>query len=1034
MDREPLSPTASIPSLSPAAHSEATSDRGAVWRWLDERFDLAAIERFARHKEVPIGEHSLFWYFLGGLTLFFFVVQILSGILLLMYYQAGESTSYESMRFIVTKVPFGWLVRSIHCWSAHLMILTLLLHMWSVFFLRAYRKPRELTWLTGIALFGLALGFGFSGYLLPWNELSYFATAVGTDSVKAVPVIGEWLLRVMRGGDEVSIRTLYRFYALHVCVLPIATFALVGLHFVLIQKQGMAEPIPPAEKQAKKEATKKSFVKLRGMPFFPNFVLRDMLIWILAVNVLALLAALLPYGPGIPGFEWELGLKADPLMPAYPGIKPEWYFLWMYQLLKEFPAHFLGMEGAQACLLLATVLLAIWALVPFLDRRAAKNQAGPAFTDFGVGILYFLGYLMLKAWDVGAPHVAHGMDPTGTPEALHLVARTAASWLLGSALVISLARAVFRRHRYFWISALPVLLAVLNGFAGFSYLAAAGVCLGLLVFVLAVTWQRSRAADAAKAATLTGMLLLALAGGGRAWAQETPATGSLPPASWPAEFQRLLDTEEAGKPVVSALARQHFQELPSYAQEQFFSAQKRGLLDSAEQLNNLLELEIPDEHVELLIGDNCVLCHTNPNNQPDETLFRRREPDDPYRHLDIREVVSDVHLRRGLSCSGCHGGKPTDEDMSDAIYNHWPDADGRKASRAWIPGFCTQQCHSEPGFMRRFNPALPIDQMLKYRESRHGNALLTRGNQRAAQCISCHGVHGIRRPSSPQSKVYPANIPATCGHCHANPATMRGALSDDGKTPLPTNQLEKYVESVHGKALLEKHDLGAPACNDCHGNHAAMPPDVAAVSQICRNCHVNNGKLFDGSPHKAAFEKHGWPECEVCHGKHDIAKVSDAMLGTGPGNVCKSCHDQYGRPECNDTAQHFHDQIARIERERDEASAALVAAEEQGLDLSDVRFELVGVTDVLVEARSKIHAFNRAEFDKTAMRGLNTLEAARKTIHDTLGEYRFRKVGLLVSTLIVTLVAGLLYLKIRQIDRHGGPGDPNPPESGGPTG
>jgi predicted CXXCH cytochrome family protein len=249
---------------------------------------------------------------------------------------------------------------------------------------------------------------------------------------------------------------------------------------------------------------------------------------------------------------------------------------------------------------------------------------------------------------------------------------------------------------------------------------------------------------------------------------------------------------------------------------------------------------------------------------------------------------------------------------------------------------------------------------------------------------------------------------------------MSGAKLDDGKTPLPTDQLEDYLQSVHGKALLHKHDLGAPACNDCHGNHAAMPPAVASVSQICRNCHVNNGKLFDGSPHKAAFEKHGWPECEVCHGKHEIAKTSDAMLGTGPGNVCKSCHDQFGRPECNEIAQHFHDGIVRIERERDEAMAALAPAEERGLDLSDVRFQLVGVGDVLVEARSKIHAFNRAEFDKTAKKGLATLEAARNTTRDAAREHSFRKVGLLVSTLIVTLLAALLYLKIREIDRKRG--------------
>jgi cytochrome b6 len=973
-----------------------------VWGWLDRRFDLAGLERFLRHKEVPLGHHSLYWYFLGGLTLFFFIVQILSGILLLMYYQAGESTSYESMRFIVTKVPFGWLVRAVHCWSAHLMILTLLLHMWSVFFLRAYRNPRELTWLTGMGLFGIALGFGFSGYLLPWNELSYFATAVGTDSVKAVPVVGEWLLRVMRGGEEVSIRTLYRFYALHVCVLPIAAFSVIGVHLLLVQKQGMAEPVGDPGRR-------------RGMPFFPNFLLRDLLLWILAVNLLALLAVLLPYGPGIPGFEWELGLKADPLKPAYPGIKPEWYFLWMYQLLKEFPSHFLGLEGPQACLLLATVMLLAWALVPFLDRRSAEGRPGPAFTDFGVGVLFFLGFLMLKAWDIGAPHVAHGVDPTATPAAARQVARTAAAWLLGGAILVTLLRALVLKQRWFWISALPVLHAVLHGFLGMNYLVAGAICLGLFAARLGLTWNRSR-----RIAVAAALVVLVGAAGRPALAEETPATGTLPPSSWPAPFQALIEGREDGRPVVSDLARRHFEELPSYAQEQFFAAQKRGLLTSAEQLNNLLSLEIPDEHVELLIGDNCVLCHTNPDNQFEETLFKPRTADDPNRHLDLRQAVSDVHMRRGLSCSGCHGGHPTDDAMTAEIYTRWPLKDVRHGDRSWIPGFCTERCHSQPGFMRRFNPALPVDQMIKYRESRHGVALLVRGNERAAQCISCHGVHGILKPTSPNSKVYPANIPQTCGACHANPATMKGALMDDGRTPLPTDQLAKYTTSVHGKALLERHDLGAPACNDCHGNHAAMPPDVASVSQICRNCHVNNGKLFDGSPHKAAFERHGWPECEVCHGKHEIARTSDAMLGTGPGSVCKNCHDRYGRPECNEIAQHFHDEILRLGREREEADAAVAAAEERGLDLADLHFDLAGVGDVQVEGRSRIHAFNLAEFDKTVGKGLTTLQAVRQATGEAIHEHGLRKVGLLVSTLFVTLLAGVLSLKIREIDRRGG--------------
>jgi hypothetical protein len=679
----------------------------------------------------------------------------------------------------------------------------------------------------------------------------------------------------------------------------------------------------------------------------------------------------------------------------------------MYQLLKEFPPHILGMEGPQACLALASVLMALWALVPFLDRRAAQNRPGPAFTDFGVGILYFLAFLMLKAWDVGAPAVAHGVDPTADPAAAALVARTSATLLLGGAAAVTLLRAALWRHRYFWIGALPVLQAVLHGYAGLSYLAAGALATALLAVVLGITWQRSRALAGA-AALLVGALLAAPPAG----AQEAPS-GTLPEASWPASFTRLLDDD-----AVPEAAREEFRQLPKHAQELFFSAQKRGFLDHPDQLAALLALDIADEHVELLLNDNCVLCHTNPDQQPEETLFTVAPPDGPPARLDLREVVSDVHLRRGLSCSGCHGGAPTDEEMTDAIYDRWPERDERQADRSWVPTFCTEACHSQTAFMRRFNPSLPVDQMLKYRESRHGQSVLSGSNPKAAQCISCHGVHGIRRPTSPQSLVFPANIPGTCAQCHADPSYMRGAVLDDGVTPIPTDQLEEYRRSVHGQALLERHDLGAPACNDCHGNHAAMPPAVASVSQICRNCHVNNGKLFDGSPHKSAFEAMEWPECEVCHGNHEIRKTSDAMLGTGPGNVCKDCHDEYGGPECNETAQHFLDQITALDRRRAETLAAIADAERQGLDLSDLRFDMVGVQDVLVESRSKIHAFDRAEFDKTAKRGFTLVENAEATLETAVGDYSFRKVGLAISTLIVSLVALLLFLRIRDLDRR----------------
>jgi len=433
-------------------------------QWLEQRFGISKVLEWAQHKEVPVGGHSMVWYYLGGTTLFFFMVQIVSGTLLLMYYQPGESTSYESIRFITTKVPFGWLVRSIHCWSAHLMILSLLFHMFSTMILKAYRRPRELTWLSGFALFGVALGFGFSGYLLPWNELAFFATAVGTDSVKSVPVIGQWLLEVMRGGPDVTINTLYRFFALHVLILPLTALGIIGAHLLFIQVQGMAPPM--ASQKANRP----------GLKFFPDFVVRDLLLWLCCIIVLTTLVYLLPYGPGAPGVEWELGKKANPLAPAYPGIKPEWYFLWIYQLLKEFPAHLAGMEGPQAALLLVTALLGIWALVPWLDRRSRANRPSPPFTDLAMAALIFIGYLMLNAWDIGGK----AAGSTGLPDP-KATAWTCALLTLSLGAALTLLRALAYRQRYFVFSLAALVQVALNGLAGVGYLLAGAIAVAFAV-------------------------------------------------------------------------------------------------------------------------------------------------------------------------------------------------------------------------------------------------------------------------------------------------------------------------------------------------------------------------------------------------------------------------------------------------------------------------------------------------------------------------------------------------------------------------
>ena len=214
----------------------------ALVGWLDERLDLGGIRHFVATKTVPVHAQEI-WYYLGGLTLFLFVVQVFSGILLLLYYRPSASEAYESVQFIVTRVEFGWLVRNVHSWSANLLIAAAFAHFFSVFLLKSYRKPRELTWVSGMLLLFLMLGFGFSGYLLPWNELSFFATKVGTGIGGSVPLVGRFLLRLLRGGEDVTGATLSRFYGLHVAVLPALTTILIAGHLLFVQRQGMSVPL-----------------------------------------------------------------------------------------------------------------------------------------------------------------------------------------------------------------------------------------------------------------------------------------------------------------------------------------------------------------------------------------------------------------------------------------------------------------------------------------------------------------------------------------------------------------------------------------------------------------------------------------------------------------------------------------------------------------------------------------------------------------------------------------------------------------------
>ena len=209
-----------------------------IYDWTDERLGLSELAAFARHKTVPVHAQS-FWYYWGGISLFLFLVQCFTGVLLLVYYRPGAE-AYESVRQITFVMHFGWLIRSAHAWAANLMIFSILVHMFSVFFMKAYRKPREFGWLSGMALLGVASVFGFSGYLLPMDELSYFATKVGLEIPAAIPWAGQAIANMLRGGTDVSEFTVQRFFALHVVVLPALFLPLLAFHLWLVQRHGRA--------------------------------------------------------------------------------------------------------------------------------------------------------------------------------------------------------------------------------------------------------------------------------------------------------------------------------------------------------------------------------------------------------------------------------------------------------------------------------------------------------------------------------------------------------------------------------------------------------------------------------------------------------------------------------------------------------------------------------------------------------------------------------------------------------------------------
>ncbi len=377
----------------------------------------------------------------------------------------------------------------------------------------------------------------------------------------------------------------------------------------------------------------------------------------------------------------------------------------------------------------------------------------------------------------------------------------------------------------------------------------------------------------------------------------------------------------------------------------------------------------------------------------------------PYDSI-VTVQQSDVHGENRISCVECHGGDPTSMDpeqsMSEAAgYIGTPDP-------AEIPQLCAE-CHSDANYMNQYDPGLPVDQLAKYRTSRHGQLLLEEGDTKVAECVSCHGAHGILPVDDPRARVYPLNVPDMCNECHGDEEYM-------AEYDILIDQFQEYKSSVHGIAVLENQDLGAPACNDCHGNHGATPPGVTSISRVCGICHANNQRLFQGSVHEPVFDMMGLPECETCHGNHEVQPPTDDMIGVGDRSACMNCHAEGDAGYA--MAKQMANAIDSLRTSYDTAQGAIQQAAERNMNVEDLRFTLRSVRQDLIQTRTLIHSFDTTQVNEHARTGLSTARDVIRQANELVDEYYFRMTGFGIFTLIITLIAILLYLKIRQIERR----------------
>ena len=353
-----------------------------LYEWLDGRLNLKSVEKTLLDEPIPGG--ASWTYVFGSATLFLFILQAVTGMFLAIYYAPTPDHAYDSVQFIETQVTFGWFVRGLHHWGASGMVIAVGLHMLQVFLYGAYKPPRELMWMVGVVLFLIVMGFAFTGYLLPWDQTAYWATQIGINMVGTVPFVGDFLAKILRGGEMLGALTLSRFFAVHVLFLPALILAGIALHLFILRRVGPAGPWDD-ERAA-----------LGSETFYPRQIYMDAVVMLVVFAMLATMAVAVPF---------PLTDKADPSDTSFVPV-PEWYFLFYYELLKY--VH--GPLEPLATWVLPMVIILGMLLWPFIDRRKSRH---PASRPIGItlGVLFLVGVFSLLGVSVKNLYAVKRVDP-----------------------------------------------------------------------------------------------------------------------------------------------------------------------------------------------------------------------------------------------------------------------------------------------------------------------------------------------------------------------------------------------------------------------------------------------------------------------------------------------------------------------------------------------------------------------------------------------------------------------------------------------